>query len=459
VRGGRYGGGQYNSEMASRLVGTPSLPIIVRAYPKERAIIDAWLMVGCCDGSPNPASGSYTWFWGLEFASYNTNRSSGTSGPPEWAFQYNHQAVDVWGAGTKFINCIVHDTAGGLSVWNAAGTELSGNIVFNIGGYGTDRGHGHSFYLQNAAPSILSVHDNIAFNNFDMGMQAYASSDSPVQNIQLRGNTVFNSGILYGQLVDNLTLGGGAGGPSGMVVDSNYFYDTPTLDQGYAEMGFLWTPRANDAVVTNNYFIGGKQAIDLERWDRLTFRNNTIYAANGEETMLILRDDQTTANYDHGANTYYGSGKFQIYTGCDYWPCTTSPISTNFSNWMLLTGLDSGSSYTPGAPGGTWISIRPNTFEPGRANVTIYNWGLKPAVDVDLSNAGIKVGDQYQIRDAENWFNGPIATGTYTGAPVTVPMTNLTVVQPFGTVPYPPSHTAPQFGVFVVLSGNALNVY
>ena len=63
-------------------MGTPALPIVVRAYPGERAIIDAWLLVGCCDGSPNPAAGSYTWFWGLEFASYNPNRTSGTSGPP-----------------------------------------------------------------------------------------------------------------------------------------------------------------------------------------------------------------------------------------------------------------------------------------------------------------------------------------------------------------------------------------
>jgi hypothetical protein len=39
-------------------------------------------------------------------------------------------------------------------------------------------------------------------------------------------------------------------------------------------------------------------------------------------------------------------------------------------------------------------------------------------------------------------------------------MTGLTVVQQFGSVPYPPSHTAPQFGVFVLLSGTALtNTY
>jgi hypothetical protein len=458
IRGGRYGGGQANSVITSSLVGTASAPIIVRAYPRERAIIDAWLEVGCCDGAPNPAAGSYTWFWGLEFAGYNTNRTSGTSGPPEWAAQFNHQATDIWGAGTKFINNIVHDTAGGVSVWNANNAEVYGNIVYNIGGYGTDRGHGHDFYMQNVAPSILKATDNIGFNNFDMGLQAYGSSDSSVQNMQLRGNIVFNSGILYGQLVDNLTLGGGSGGPSGMVLDNNFFYDTPSRNQGYNELGFLWTPRAHDAVVTNNYFIGGTQAIDLERWDTVTFTNNTVYGATQDETMLITNSTQSTAPYIYNNNRYYGTGQFTIHTGCDNWPCPTTQ-TVNFANWKALTGLDSASSFTPGAPTGVWTTVRPNQYEAGRANIVIFNWDLKVTVQVDLSGSGIKPGDSYQIRDAQNWFGGPLVSGTYNGSPVGIPMTGLQVVQPVGSVPYPPSHTAPQFGTFVLLSGNALNVY
>ena len=86
----------------------------------------------------------------------------------------------------------------------------------------------------------------------------------------------------------------------------------------------------------------------------------------------------------------------------------------------------------------------------------IFNWDLNPSVAVDLSAAGIKAGDTYQIRDAENWYNGPVVTGVYSGSPVSIPMTGLSVVLPNGTVPAEPSHTAPQFGVFVLLSGSAL---
>jgi hypothetical protein len=428
VRGGKYGGGTSNSVIGSKLIGTASAPIIVRAYPKERAIIDAWLQVGCCDGAPNPSAGSYTWFWGLEFAGYNTNRTSGTSGPPQWAAQFNHNGADTWGAGTKFINCIVHDTGGGLSLWNAANAEVNGNIIYNVGGYGTDRGHGHSFYMQNAAPSVLKATDNIAFNSFDMGLQAYASSDVPVQNMQIRGNVVFNSGYLYGQVVDNLTLGGGSGGPSGMTVDSNFFYTTPGLAEGYNELGFLWTPRAHDGVVTNNYFIGGNQAIDLERWDSLTFTNNFIYT-KFTESMMITRTDQSTGPYNYNNNRYFGSGQFTVDTGCDNWPCPSSR-NVDFSGWVSATGLDHNSSFSPGAPTGVSVTVRPNTYEPGRANIVILNWDLNPSVQVDLSNSGIKAGDQYQIRDAQNWFGGAVVSGTYNGSAVSIPLTGLQVAQP-----------------------------
>lgn len=457
IRAGKYGGGQSNSVIASHLVGTAALPILVRAYPKERVTIDAWLQVGCCDGAPDPTQGSYTWFWGLEFAGFNTDRTSGTSGPPQWAAQANHNSADTWGAGTRFIDNLVHDTGGGLSVWDAPDTELYGNVVFDVGGYGTDRGHGHDFYLQNQAPSVLKATDNIGFDNFDMGIQAYGSSNSYVQNMEFRGNVIFNSGVLYyGKPVDNFIVGGGISGPSGIVLDGNFFYDTPSMNLGYSELGDLWTPRSNDVVATSNYFIGGEQAVDLERWDSVKFTGNTVYAATQDESMLIVRDDQTTTGYQTGGNQYFGSGQFTIYTACDTWPCPNPAQTVDFAGWKSATGLDQTSTFTSGAPKGVWTSVRANPYDVGRANVVVFDWDMAPTVQVQVDAIGLKAGDAYEIRDAENWYAGAVAKGTYTGAPVSIPMTGLTIVQPVGTVPFQPSHTAPQFGVFVFLSGPAL---
>ena len=458
IRGGRYGGGASSSVISSRLVGTATAPITVRAWPGERATIDAWLQVGCCDGANNPAYGSYTWFWGLEFASYNTDRSSGTSGPPEWARMANHAATDAWGDGTKYINCIFHDTSGGISIWDPNNAEAYGNVIYNIGGYGTDRGHGHHMYLQNNAPSVMNISENIAFNNFDEGVQAYGSSSAAVQNIHFYGNAIFNSGLLYGNLADNFTIGGGATGPDGIVLDSNFTYDTPSRNMGHNELGFLWTPTSGTATVTNNYFIGGEEAINIERWNNLTFQNNTMYVAGNQQSWLIYNSGQNPAAYSYGNNRYFGPGNFWVFPNCSNWPCPSQTSMTS-TQWQAA-GLDRTSTFNASAPTGIWQFVRPNRYEPGRANIVIYDWDLTSSVTVDLSNSGIKVGDQYQIRDAQNWYHGAVVSGTYTGSPVTIPMSGLTVAQPVGSVPYPPSHTAPQFGVFVLLSGTALtNTY
>jgi hypothetical protein len=264
--------------------------------------------------------------------------------------------------------------------------------------------------------------------------------------------------------VDNFTIGGGAaaGGADGIVVDTNYTYDTPSLNQGQNELGYLWDSAEGGAVVTSNYFIGGFQAVDLERWNKLAFQNNTMYATQGsQQSWLIYNPTQNPATYSYGNNTYYGADLFWIFPSCNTWPCPNVPNSqeayqiVDWTLWQATAGLDTGSTFNFSSPNGIWTFIRPNLYEPGRANIVIYNWGLQSSVAVNLAASGIHPGDPFEIRDAENWFAAPVASGTYTGAPVTIPMSGLQVVQPVGSVPSAPSHTAPQFGAFVLLSGYA----
>ena len=68
VRAGTYVG-TYNTN----LVGSSTAPIIVRAYPRERVIIDG------NDGSGNDGfvvHGSYTWYWGLELQNSDPTRTT-----------------------------------------------------------------------------------------------------------------------------------------------------------------------------------------------------------------------------------------------------------------------------------------------------------------------------------------------------------------------------------------------
>jgi hypothetical protein len=70
-------------------------------------------------------------------------------------------------------------------------------------------------------------------------------------------------------------------------------------------------------------------------------------------------------------------------------------------------------------PSGTIAWLRPNAFEPGRANLTILNWDLRETVEVDLS-ALLRQGASYEIRNAADFFGPPVATGVFTGNPVSI---------------------------------------
>ena len=92
----------------------------------------------------------------------------------------------------------------------------------------------------------------------------------------------------------------------------------------------------------------------------------------------------------------------------------------------------------------------PNRYERGRAHVIVYNWALQSQVAVDLSASGLRSGEQYEIRDIQNLFGTPVATGTFTGAEVVLPMTGLRTALPTWRNAVLPRHTAPEFAVFLV---------
>jgi uncharacterized protein (TIGR03437 family) len=106
-----------------------------------------------------------------------------------------------------------------------------------------------------------------------------------------------------------------------------------------------------------------------------------------------------------------------------------------------------GSSFVSETPEGVKVFVRPNEYEPGRANVTIYNWDKQKTVNVDVSTLGIRKGDRYEIRNIQNYYAEKL-TGIYNGAGIQVPMTGWSVARPIGMEnPVAPS-TFPEFGVF-----------
>jgi PKD repeat protein len=391
-------GGVYHGTYTSHLNGTASSPIVVRQYLGERATIDGgnsgWtsiLMV----------SGSYTWYWGFEVMSSDPNRISSQTGSNPTDIGRGNIATEQTsrtGAGLKFINLIIHDIQD-AGLWKeAVGSEFYGSLIYYDGWNAPDRGHGHGLYLQNLT-GTMSIRDNVIFENFQNGIQCYGSESAYLNNFDIEGNTIFNNGSIVSSPANNIIIGGGVVAQNPAVKDNNLYYTAwgngINVNMGYYPYGI----GASNPVMTGNY--AGNGEFDLNSAD-----TNTTLSGNAIYSSLV---NWTPSQFP--SNTFYAS-----------------------------------------KPSAAKIVVRPNAYEPGRANITVYNWNLAATVSVDVS-AVLAAGQAYEVRNAQNWFGAPVAAGTYDGTPLNLPMTGLGVATPVGWAAPPAS--GPEFNVFVLLPKSA----
>jgi hypothetical protein len=62
----------------------------------------------------------------------------------------------------------------------------------------------------------------------------------------------------------------------------------------------------------------------------------------------------------------------------------------------------------------------------------VYNWTFADTQEVDLSGV-LAPGDPFEIRNAQNWFAGPVVSGTFDGTPLSLPLVGLEPAQPVGS--------------------------
>jgi hypothetical protein len=387
-------GGTYRGTFISELKGTAAAPIVVRQYAGERAIIDS---------APYTedalwVNGAYTWFWGFEIMSSEPTRHTVEEGSFPRDLKRG-TGVMVQGPGTKIIHLVIHDMKNGIGTWSTApDTEIYGNLVYHNGWEAPDRPHGHGIYAQNRDATLV-MRDNIIFNQYGAGIHAYGSGDAFLNNFRIDGNTIFQSGILWSgsanSLGANLLVGGGVLAQNPTIV-SNVAYQPRRSGGNY--LGY--NVGCTNLVAEGNYFAGGYPVI---------FTNCTGRVV-GNTFAGIVNPDYRIA---HPENTW-------IHTD------TTAPT-------------------------GTHVYVRPSPYEPRRANITILNWNKTNPVAVNVSASGLRIGDAFQVRDAQNFHAAPVVTGVYSGAPVSIPMSGLSVVRPVGNVTTIPTHTAPELGTFVIM--------
>lgn len=334
-------------------------------------------------------NGSHVWFWGFEVTNSNTQRTSAE--PATWPGDLPRgTGVAVSGAHAKLINLAIHDLARGIEVGaNATALELYGDLIYANGWEGPQTSSGNGIETRNRGPRQV-IAESIIFNQYSHGILALGSDTMNVDNLTLEGNTVFNNGLPGRSGFARDILVGGSRPAANPVLRDNSTYGGAQTYVGYGH-------GCENASVTGNYFVGSS-ALLLEKCTA-TVTENILFGKYGFGTLPQL----------YPQNTY---------------------LSTR--------------------PFGVVIRQRPNSYEPGRAVITVYNWDRKPSVSVDLTKSGLATGDVYEIRDAENFFGTPVVSGTVgSDKIVELRMSDLRGVSPIGRAGSL-AHTAPEFGVFVV---------
>lgn len=394
-------GGTYQGAFRATVAGREGAPVIVRAFRGERAVIDG----GSSRRSTLYVTGAYTTFWGLELTNSDPTRVTTQLGS-----DFRPNVVVPAAAHTKFINLIVHD--GGVAFYTEPkfpDVEIAGCIIYNNGWEGPDRGHGHALYLKNLTGPLV-VRDNVMFNQYGYGIHAYTNSGTgKLINITIEGNVAFNNGTLAKarDLSPNLLLGG-ADYAAGDVVRDNILYYSPQLHGAGTNAMIGWKSLRNgDVVMENNILVGGSPMLEFGYWAAARVSNNTLIRTGASLGSSIVRRD--------------GATRGQIWRDNAERP----------------------------APATTKIVVRPNLYEQGRAHVVVLNWGSDTAAVVDVGGV-LAPGDRYEVRNVQDLFGAPIASGTAAGGSITIPLGGVVPPVPAGLNSSPAPRTGPAFDVFLI---------
>ena len=440
-------GGTYDGLFTSSLNGTSGNPIKVRSYTGE------WAVLRGSTTARLPATlqdnGSYTWWMDFEITTAGTDRISAqsTPWPDDINFAFGYQGGDDGNnaVGCKVIDLVIHNTSEALSLWiDALNFEAIGCLLYHSGWDAPDRGHGHNLYLQNNTGTKL-LKDNIVWAGFSYGGQAYGSGDF-VKNFTFQYNTFFDCGddstIEAGEL---LLVGAGEPNAAGIVLTGNMGYRRNENMNNGIKIGYSG-PNI-DANLQYNYLACG---LKLYQWNDLTFRNNTLIGPRCLINPLNTDNVGSVPAYDWDYNTYHctetsdawGHYKpFYRYYGSEY--------RHTWAEWRSVTGYDDNSSYSTVYPTTLVTFVRASPYISGHGSVTFFNWADSNSINVDISSI-IDNGQAYEIKDAQNFFGSALASGTYGGGTVSVPVTSTTAAQPTGNAPKSYTHTPKTFGVLIV---------
>ncbi|HET6272534.1 MAG TPA: T9SS type A sorting domain-containing protein [Bacteroidota bacterium] len=411
------------------LSGTSNVqPVIVRNWNNEHVIL--------VSTTSHPAAewtvflrGNYLWVWGLDI--YASTRNAGDA-----------SNVVMGGNCSKLINNYIHDgQAVGVTSQQMQGAEVYGNVInYNGREQVADEGVGYGVYAQNV-PSTPRVrkefYDNLIYYNWGWNWQAYTESGT-LDSMVFEGNVVVGSGLFWQRSYPTTRTWG----PQFLIMGPTNFCRWFQMKDNH----FLQDPATISTSTGGNYFgLFGSTAIT-----DMTMTGNYMVGPRDVASFDFVGSPNTITN--------------NVIVGPHSIPRATYPSNTFLSSWPSARADD--------------ISVRKNKYESNRGHIIVWNWDETPTVSVN-PNAGATIlrnGDTYVVKDALNPWGTSVASGTYNGGNITIPMTGLTAAMPVwpdtNIIPQPlhgwrkvkgdeyfqgqpPPHTAPRFATFILIGSNS----
>lgn len=422
-------GGTYRGTFTSTVAGQAGAPVVIRAYPGERAVIDGSTST---TSSTYVVRGGHSVVWGLEIMNSNTTRNFSTT-----SSHSRPNGVVNYASNTKYVNLIVHDV--GVAFYTEpqyTNVEVVGGIFYNNGWQSPSRGHGHALYIKSYTGPVIA-RDNVMFNQYGYGVHVYTNAGSgQLNNITLDGNVAFNNGTLSSNSTSPNMLLGGDATATGDILRNNFTYFTPGVGATNVKVGY-GTLRNGSVQLSGNYFVGGSPVLDFGYWSSASVSGNTFVGAS----RVVQLNDASTSGKAWGSNLHQRD------------PFTTSwrygGQTYTFSAWKTATKLASTDQAASGTPVSSRVFVRQNPYEAGRAMIVVYNWSQLGAISANLSGI-LSAGDRYVVRSAQNFHGAPVASGTYGGGAITIPMNPQTAPPAIGGTTRAPS-TGRSFDVFIVM--------
>lgn len=302
---------------------------------------------------------AYLWMWELEFMVSEPNPVSPVEpGSHPQTFTRPHGGMNILdGQNCKYINLVIHHCRGGFGYWSRDIDSELHGCIIYDNGW-WGTDRGHGHAIYTQnQEGVKVISDCIMTGGYSHTMHAYGSGSAYVDNFLIEGNIAYNGG--------RFLVGGGRPSRNILILNNHLYnvrmrlgYDAPYNEDCTIHGNTI----VNDVLEVNNYRRGDVR-------DNLIV-NGDIRSVNSEN--VVVEENQITITNDRQSE-------------------------------------------------GQFIVLRPNKYDPNRANLAIYNWNKALAIQLDASSF-LKDGEKYVLKDPKHFFSDPVHWGFCENGRIMAPM-------------------------------------